>query len=181
MSKKPRTSKHVSVFGLDTPNPNLPSEGRLGLGVRHCRAWVFLAAMFLAVFDVAAEPLGIAPASSLPAVLPGAGASVFRVCGAFFVVVALFLAGVWLFRNWQRLSVQKGGGAKLSLIEVKSLGQRQVIYVVGYQQQRMLLATSPAGVTLLSHLPSAGEAEQAAPAAKLNFAEALQHVLSRRQ
>jgi flagellar biogenesis protein FliO len=67
------------------------------------------------------------------------------------------------------------------LLEVKSLGQRQAIYVVGYQQQRMLLASSPAGVTLLSHLPEAGEAETAAPAANLSFAEAFQHVLSRRQ
>lgn len=67
------------------------------------------------------------------------------------------------------------------MIEVKSLGQRQAIYVVGYQQQRMLVASSPAGVTLLSHLPSAGEAEKTAPAANLSFAEALRHVLSQRQ
>jgi hypothetical protein len=45
----------------------------------------------------------------------------------------------------------------------------------------MLLASSPAGVTLLSHLPSAGEAEKSAPAANLSFAEALKHVLSQRQ
>jgi flagellar biogenesis protein FliO len=140
-----------------------------------------LAAIFLAAFDAAAEPAGTVHAAALPEVLPDAGASLFRVCGAFIVVVALFLGGVWLFKNWQRLSVKKSGGAKLSLIEVKSLGQRQAIYVVGYQEQRMLLASSPAGVTLLSHLPAAGEAEKTAPAAKMNFAEALQHVLSRRQ
>ena len=127
--------------------------------------------------DLAGDPL-VQPQTSP---LPDAGASAFRVCGAFFVVVAFFLGGVWLFRNWQRLTVQKGGGARLSLLEVKSLGQRQAIYVVGYQQQRMLLASSPAGVTLLSHLPEAGEAETAAPAANLSFAEAFQHVLSRRQ
>jgi len=150
------------------PKPRMP----------HALGW--LTAMFLAVFDVSAESLDATHASTLPSVLPNAGASVFRVCGAFFVVVAVFLGGVWLFRNWQRLSVQKNGGAKLSLIEVKSLGQRQAIYVVGYQQQRMLLASSPAGVTLLSHLPAAAEAEKTAPVANLSFAEALQHVLSRR-
>lgn len=116
-----------------------------------------------------------------PLALPDAGASMFRVCGAFLVVVALFLGGVWLFRNWRRFTAQKTGGAKLNLLEVKSLGQRQAIYVVGYQQQRMLLASSPAGITLLSHLPAADETAPDAPAPNLSFAEAFQHVLSRRQ
>jgi flagellar biogenesis protein FliO len=120
-------------------------------------------------------------AMAVPNALPDAGASLFRVLGAFLVVVALFLAGVWLFRNWQRLAVQKSGGAKLNLIEVKSLGQRQAIYLVGYQQQRMLVASSPAGVTLLSHLPSAAEPEQSPSATNLSFSEALKHVLSQRQ
>jgi flagellar biogenesis protein FliO len=113
--------------------------------------------------------------------LPSAGASLFRVFGALLLVIALFLGGVWLFRNWQRLVIQKGGGAKLNLIEVKSLGQRHALYVVGYQQQRMLLASSPGGVTLLSHLPEAMEAEAPASAPNLSFAEAFQHILSRKQ
>jgi flagellar biogenesis protein FliO len=113
--------------------------------------------------------------------LPDAGASIFRVCGAFFVVVAIFLGGVWLFRNWRRLSAQKSGGAKLNLIEVRSLGQRQAIYVVGYEQQRMLLASSPAGVTLLAHLPSVAEVEKAVSATNFSFSEVLKHVLSQRQ
>jgi flagellar biogenesis protein FliO len=122
-----------------------------------------------------------APPVVLPSGLPDTGASVFRVMGALVLVIAIFLGGVWLFRNWQRLSVQKHGGAKLNLIEVKSLGQRQAIYVVGYQQQRMLLASSPAGITLLSHLPASDEPETAAaPAAKMSFAEAFQHVLNRK-
>ena len=124
---------------------------------------------------------GASAETATPASLPDTGASVFRVFGAFFVVVALFLGGVWLYRNWQRFSVKKSGGAKLNLIEVKSLGQRQAIYVVGYQQQRMLLGASPAGITLLSHLPAAGEAEAADPTPNLSFTEALQHVLSKRQ
>jgi flagellar biogenesis protein FliO len=110
--------------------------------------------------------------------LPDTGASVIRVFGALFVVIALFLGGVWMFRNWQRFAVQKNGGAKLNLIEVKSLGQRQALYVVGYEQQRMLLASTPAGVTLVSHLPEA-ETKVEAAAPKLSFAEAFQHVLNR--
>lgn len=120
-------------------------------------------------------------ASASGSALPDAGASVVRVFGALILVISLFLGGVWLFRNWQRFAVKKGGGAKLNLIEVKSLGQRQALYVVGYQQQRMLLASSPAGVTLLSHLPAAEEAPAAEAAPKLSFAEAFQHVLSRKQ
>jgi flagellar biogenesis protein FliO len=46
----------------------------------------------------------------------------------------------------------------LNVLEVKSLGYRQALYVVGYEQQRLLLASSPAGVTMLAALPSADEA-----------------------
>jgi flagellar biogenesis protein FliO len=70
---------------------------------------------------------------------------------------------------------------------VKSLGQRQALFVVGYEKQRMLVATSPAGVSLLSHLPEAEPEEKTVtaaaaavnvPAPRLSFAEAFQHVLS---
>jgi flagellar biogenesis protein FliO len=107
------------------------------------------------------------------------GASLLRVVGALVVVVALFLAGVWLFKNWQRLALRKGAIPKLSVLEVRSLGQRQAIYVVGYEQQRMLIATSSGGVTLLSHLPAAG-AEPPEKGPKMSFAEAFQQVLARK-
>jgi flagellar biogenesis protein FliO len=161
------------------PEPVMDRSKAPALVRRGAAAW--LGAIFLAAIDASAESLDATHNSTLPIALPDTGAAILRVCGAFFVVVALFLGGVWLFRNWQRLAMQKSGAAKLNLIEVKSLGQRQAIYVVGYQQQRMLLASSPAGVTLLSHLPSAGEEEKDAPATSLNFAEALKHVLSQRQ
>jgi flagellar biogenesis protein FliO len=141
-----------------------------------------LGALLLTALNVTAETADAAHAPALSAGLPDAGASLFRVFGAFALVVALFLGGVWLYRNWQKVCVKKNGGAKLNLIEVKSLGQRQAIYVVGYQEQRLLLAASPAGITLLTHLPPAEETEEEeTPARAINFAEALQHVLSRRQ
>jgi flagellar protein FliO/FliZ len=118
--------------------------------------------------------------TAAPSALPDAGASVVRVFGALLLVIALFLGGVWLFRNWQRLTIQKNGGAKLNLIEVKSLGQRQALYVVGYQQQRMLLASTPAGITLVSHLPEAEETKTPEAPPKLSFAEAFQLVLNRK-
>ena len=120
--------------------------------------------------------------TNLPAIssgLPDMGSSLLRVAGALVVVIALFLGGVWLFRNWQRLGLRRGAAPKLSVLEVKSLGQRQALYVVGYEQQRLLIASSTAGLTLLSHLPAADEAPpEAAP--KMSFAEAFQHVLARK-
>jgi len=111
---------------------------------------------------------------------PDMAASVLRMGGALALVVGLFLGGVWLFKNWQRLGIRKGAAPKLNVLEVKSLGQRHAIYVIGYQQQRMLLASSPAGIALLSHLPEAEE-EKTAPAARLSFAEAFHQVLARKQ
>jgi flagellar biogenesis protein FliO len=118
--------------------------------------------------------------TALPGALPDAGSSVLRVFGALILVTAIFLGGVWLFRNWQRLAIRKGGAPKLNVIEVRSLGQRHALYVVGYDQQRMLLASSPAGVTLVSHLPTAEEGEAAAVIPQASFAEAFQQVFQRK-
>jgi len=128
-------------------------------------------------------PVAAATASALPDM----GSSVLRVLGAMILVVAIFLGGVWMFRNWQRLAVRQGTAPRLNIIEAKSLGQRQSIYVVGYQQQRMLLASSPTGVTLISHLPEAEEETVAAataapaPGTRMSFAEAFQQVLNRKR
>lgn len=85
--------------------------------------------------------------------LPEVGFSVIRVFGALALVLALFLAGVWVFKNWQRLALQRGRSAQLEVVEMKHLGGKHALYVVAYQQQRLLLASSPNGVTLVSHLP----------------------------
>ena len=62
----------------------------------------------------------------------------------------------------------------------RPLGARQSLFVVAYEQQRFLIATSPAGVNLVSHLPDA-EAAPVQPAEKTSgpmpFAQALQQVL----
>jgi flagellar biogenesis protein FliO len=109
-----------------------------------------------------------------PAVVPAPdwGASLFRLAGAFVLVVGVFLGGAWLFRNWQRVMTPRGMSPKLQILEVKSLGQRHALYVVGYEQQRLLLAASPTGVNLLTALPPASGPE-AKPAAPGSFVEAL--------
>jgi flagellar biosynthetic protein FliO len=92
--------------------------------------------------------------------LPDGGLSVLRVFGALALVIGLFLGGVWLFRNWERLARQHGHQPKLNIIETRPLGGRQALYVVEYEQERFLLASSPSGVSLLTHLPDAVEAPQ---------------------
>jgi flagellar protein FliO/FliZ len=122
---------------------------------------------------IAAEAISSAPA------LPDVGVSALRVIGALLLVLALFFGGVWLFKNSQRMYGGSGRGSKLSVLEAKSLGNRQALYVVGYGRQRILLGASPSGVTLVSQLPEASTDEEAVPSTP-NFAQALQSVLNRR-
>jgi flagellar biosynthetic protein FliO len=120
--------------------------------------------------------------TNLPAIssaLPDMGTSLLRVMGALVLVIAIFLGVVWLFKNWKRLTLRNGATPKLTVLEVRSLGQRQAIYVVAYEQQRLLLASSSAGVTMLSHLPSS-DAAPAVDLPKMSFAEAFQQVLARK-
>ncbi len=90
--------------------------------------------------------------------MPDAGVSLLRVTGSLAIVLGIFLGGVWLYKNWQRLALQRGHAPKLNILETRPLGARQSIFVVGYEQQRFLVATSPAGVNLVSHLPDAAAA-----------------------
>jgi flagellar biogenesis protein FliO len=119
-------------------------------------------------------------APAAPLSLPDAGGSLLRVTGSLALVLGLFLGGVWLFKNWQRLAVRPGQQPKLNILESRSLGARQGICVVAYEKQRFLVATSPAGVSLLSHLPDAEASETEAaekPSAPMPFAQALAKVL----
>lgn len=98
--------------------------------------------------------------------------------GALALVIGIFLGGVWLFRNWQRLAVQRGRAPKLNILETRSLGGRQAIFVVGYERERFLISSSPGGVNLLSHLPSVVEGETAAKSSPApSFTQALTQVL----
>jgi flagellar biogenesis protein FliO len=115
--------------------------------------------------------------------LPDVGASALRTFGALAVVLAVFFGGVWIFRNSQRLAWRKTGPPKLAIIESRPLGNRYALYLVGYERERLLIGSSPAGLSLLSHLPPAGEAglESAVPpAGPAAFAQCLQHILRRK-
>lgn len=112
--------------------------------------------------------------------LPDAGMSFLRVMGALALVIGIFLGGVWLFKNWQRLAIQRGRAPKLSILETRSLGGRHAIYVIGYEQERFLISSSPGGVNMLSHLPSAMGNEAATGTgspAPPSFTQALSQVM----
>ncbi len=137
--------------------------------------------------ETATNAAAAAAITNVPALgtnLPDVGLSVLRVFGALALVLALFLGGVWLFRNWQRLMLQKGRAPKLNILEARPLGNRYALYVVAYEQQRFLIASSPAGITLLSQLPAAepgnGNGAGAPAAHPVSFAQTLQQLLNRR-
>jgi flagellar biogenesis protein FliO len=117
--------------------------------------------------------------TAVPPALPDVGLSLLRVMGALAVVLAVFLGGVWLFRNWQRLVIQRGRSPRLNVLEVRSLGGRHALYVVGYDQERFLIGSSPAGVNFLSHLQPSEEAPVPEPKAAPppSFGVALARVL----
>ena len=130
-----------------------PEQRELGSSARGNGQWL---ALLLIIFSGAVTALGdTASAPSVPLTAPSMGMSLVRMIGALALVFAIFLGGLWLFKNWQRLIVQRGQSPKLNIIEVKSLGHRHALYVVGYEQQRMLLAASPNGVTMLTQLAAA--------------------------
>lgn len=146
------------------------------------RRWNAVLALAVVLLDVvsllAADPVPTAPP------LPDISLSVLRLFGAMALVLALFFGGVWLFRNWQRLVMHKGRPTKLNVMEMRPLGNRHALYVVAYEDQRMLISSSPTGVSFLSHLPTA-ESIEAQPeptpnVTALPFAQTLQQLLNRK-
>lgn len=136
--------------------------------------WLGLLLLALAPCAHAASFTNATP--SLGSDLPSLGYSVMRLLGSLVLVLAIFLGGVWAFRNWQRLALQRGRPSRLRILEMKSLGNRQALFLVACDQQRMLLGSSPAGVQLVAHLPEADpEAPQIAQPA---FAQNLQQALT---
>ena len=106
--------------------------------------------------------LGAEPISTLSAP-PPVSISILRVMGALAIVLALFFAAAWVFRNWQRLTQIKAGRAPLlRVLESRHLGARQALHVISYEQQRILVASSPAGISLISHLPPGEEVSEPA-------------------
>ena len=106
--------------------------------------------------------------------------ALFRMLGSLALVVALFFAGVWVFRNLHRFRSQAGPQRKLQVLEARSLGGRQAIYVVGFEQQRLLIGSTPQGLTLLTHLPDGTPQPEGDRIVPVSFGEALIQALTRK-
>ena len=132
-------------------------------------------------FAAGSNALG-APDAPVMSPLPDQGLAIVRMFGALIFVIALFLCGVWLWRNWQRLLARSGQAPKLRILEAKALGARHTIYVVGFEADRWMLAASPGGVAVLAQLPPAERVEPAeVPLPHMPvFAQKLQQFLVRR-
>ena len=115
--------------------------------------------------------------------LPSPLASLGRVMLMLAVVLTIFIGGVWLFRNWQRFTTHRGQSPKLNVIESRSLGGRHAIYVIGYENERLLISSSPSGINLLTHLqPSEETAADEKPIAPTpTFAATLAQMLKGKQ
>lgn len=139
-----------------------------------------LVSSFFILHSALAETTNSAALSPAVSPLPDPTGSLIRILGAFVLVIGIFLGGVWFFKNWQRITIQRGRTPKLNVFETRSLGGRHAVYVVGYEQERFLIASSPNGVNLLSHLPAATENEpdvEAKSPSNPSFTEALKQVL----
>lgn len=158
------------------PAPPASRPPRLGVAALAGLGALALAATGTAAADpqAAAATLGSVPAAGLPDL----GFSLLRVLSALALVLALCLGGAWLFRNWQRVAVHRGRTPHLNVLEVRSLGGRHALYLVACDQQRLLIGSSPAGLSLLTHLPEAEASAPLSPTAPPKFTDALRQALA---
>ncbi|MCF7668808.1 MAG: flagellar biosynthetic protein FliO [Verrucomicrobia bacterium] len=92
---------------------------------------------------------------------PDTGMAILRLIGALILVIGLLFAAVWFVKKWQQTAIFKGRPARLKVLEMRSLGHRHALYVVGYERKRFLVSGSPGGVSLLTGLPDAEVAASA--------------------
>jgi flagellar protein FliO/FliZ len=114
------------------------------------------------------------------AATPSVTVSILRMLGSLVFVAGLFLIAAWVFKNGFRLKGMAGAPRKLQVLEARSLGPRQAVYVVGYESQRMLIGSTPNGLSLLSHLPEGTPIQENERIVPVSFREALFQALGRK-
>ena len=112
--------------------------------------------------------------------VPSIGVAIFRMVGSLAIVIALFFVGAWLFRNMHRFKGKGMNERKLQVLEGKSIGPRQAIYVVAYEEQRLLIGSTAQGITLLTHLPEGTPQPAGERIVPVSFGEALMQALGRK-
>lgn len=113
----------------------------------------------------------------------GIGESVVRMLGGLVLVLGLLVVAVRGLKHWRGISGLAKKEPHIRIIETRSLAQRQTLYLVTCDGQRMLLAGSTAGVNFLTQLAPQSDKpiEEAAPSSTVvHFAEALTQALGRR-
>jgi flagellar biogenesis protein FliO len=157
-----------------------PSRFPASLDRPIARASLAFATLTLASIAALATDTPSTTPSNLPPAVPDVTASLLRIGTAMVLVLALFFGGIWICRNWQRLSVSRGRPARLRVLEARSLGARHALYVVAYDRERLLVASSPTGITLLDRLPAAAETEPPPAEPPPSFASLLRPLLPHR-
>ena len=112
--------------------------------------------------------------------VPSMGVAIFRMVGSLAIVIALFFVGAWLFRNMHRFKNKRMNERKLQVLEGKSIGPRQAIYVVAYEEQRLLIGSTAQGITLLTHLPEGPPQPAGERNVPVSCGEALMQALGRK-
>ena len=152
------------------------------------RAWLRTAGLLAVIcgMEVAANAAGtndlLWPSSAGTSSTSLAGAAV-RMLGSLVLVLGLLFAGILLFKRWRGLTPGGKQPARIRVLETRSLAQRQTLYLVTCEGQRLLIAGSPMGISLVTQLPAQPaenlpEALASSPA--LHFVEALNNALGRK-
>ena len=82
--------------------------------------------------------------------------SLLQLLGMLLLVLGVFGASAWAVKRWKLLPQLRGGQNHLQILEVRSLGQRNSLFVVEYQGRRLLIGSGNNGPRLLSALPDDG-------------------------
>ena len=127
---------------------------RLLLAAGSCWYW-FSSFVILPPFLLLPKPPIPRRLHSLAPSLPDAGVSRFARLWRAGAGHRHFSRRRLAFQKLAALAVKRGRAPKMNVLETRSLGGRHALLVVGYEQERFLIASSPGGVNLLSHLPGA--------------------------
>lgn len=102
-----------------------------------------------------------------------------RVTGALAVVVAVGIAGIYFFKRFLGFGIVRGGAQELQILEMKSLGGRQAMYVVGYRSKRFVLGVSPDRIQLVCRLPDEPDSGRSTNGGESEFGPALKEELAK--
>src|SRR5215472_7833393 len=124
-------------------NPPKPTRAAVKhSGARALAEKMICAAVCLACWGGNAAGTNLLSNSLGSSTLPDTGPSLLRVLGALALVLGLFLGGAWLVRNGRFSAFGQARAHRLNVLETRSLGGRQALFVVAYGQERFLIGST---------------------------------------